>query len=75
MSNFRSSFPGPCRYHLLFLRFPEPIRPSLLDNSEGLKLPVAKATFDQYRRLVDVGKGGLDKSGVAELVFKGRMTG
>ena len=46
-----------------------------LANSEGLKLPVAQATFDQYRRLVDVGKGELDKSGVAELVFKGRMTG
>ena len=46
-----------------------------LANSEGLKLPVAQATFEQYRRLVDAGKGELDKSGVAELVFKGRMTG
>ena len=39
----------------------------------GLDLPLAKATLDQYRRLVEVGKGGFDKSGVAELIFKGRM--
>jgi len=41
--------------------------------SAGLKLPLAQATFDQYQRLVDAGKGELDKSGVAELIFKGRM--
>lgn len=39
----------------------------------GLQLPVAQATFDQYQRLVKAGKGELDKSGLAELVFKGRM--
>tara|TARA_Y100001934_G_scaffold271964_1_gene359351 strand:- start:122 stop:1009 length:888 start_codon:yes stop_codon:yes gene_type:complete len=39
----------------------------------GLALPIAKATFEQYKRLVSSGKGELDKSGVAELVFKGRM--
>lgn len=39
----------------------------------GLDLPLAKATLDQYRRLVEVGKGEFDKSGVAELIFKGRM--
>ena len=39
----------------------------------GLDLPIAKATFEQYKRLVNSGKGELDKSGVAELVFKGRM--
>ncbi|MBT5469640.1 MAG: NAD(P)-dependent oxidoreductase [Nitrospina sp.] len=44
-----------------------------LAQSAGLELPLAKATFDQYRRLVEAGKGELDKSGVAELVFKGRM--
>ena len=44
-----------------------------LAHSEGLELPVAQATFDQYQRLVEAGKGELDKSGVAELVFKGRM--
>ncbi|MBC8282800.1 MAG: NAD(P)-dependent oxidoreductase [Nitrospinae bacterium] len=41
--------------------------------SAGLELPLAQATFDQYQRLVEAGKGELDKSGVAELVFKGRM--
>ena len=44
-----------------------------LARSSGLDLPIAKATFEQYKRLVSAGKGELDKSGVAELVFKGRM--
>ena len=44
-----------------------------LARTVGLKLPLAQATFDQYQRLLKAGKGGLDKSGVAELVFKGRM--
>lgn len=44
-----------------------------LAQSAGLELPVAQATFDQYQRLVEAGKGELDKSGIAELVFKGRM--
>jgi len=38
----------------------------------GLSLPLAQATFAQYRRLVELGKGELDKSGVAELIFLGR---
>lgn len=38
----------------------------------GLKLPVAQATLAQYRRLVELGKGELDKSAIAELTFKGR---
>jgi len=37
-----------------------------------LELPLAQATLNQYQRLVEAGKGELDKSGVAELVFKGR---
>jgi 3-hydroxyisobutyrate dehydrogenase len=41
--------------------------------STGLQLPLAQATFNQYQRLIEVGKGELDKSGVAELIFKGRM--
>lgn len=41
--------------------------------SAELKLPLAQATFDQYQRLIEEGKGELDKSGVAELIFKGRM--
>ena len=43
-----------------------------LAEAAGLKLPLAQATFDQYRRLVSIGKGELDKSGVAELTFKDR---
>ena len=44
-----------------------------LASSSGLDLPIAKATLEQYKSLVNAGKGELDKSGVAELVFKGRM--
>ena len=44
-----------------------------LAHSAGLELPLAQATFNLYQRLVEAGKGELDKSGVAELVFKGRM--
>ncbi|MGB8166584.1 MAG: NAD-binding protein [Chthoniobacteraceae bacterium] len=37
-----------------------------------LNLPLAKATFDQYTKLTKMGLGELDKSGIAELTFKGR---
>ena len=40
----------------------------------GLDLPLAKATYEQYRRLVAIGKGEMDKSAVAELTFKERAT-
>lgn len=43
-----------------------------LAHQTGLALPIAEATFTQYRRLIQSGKGDLDKSGVAELTFKGR---
>ncbi len=43
-----------------------------LAKSIGLTLPLAQATYDQYGRLVAAGKGGLDKSGIAELTFKSR---
>ena len=46
-----------------------------LANQVGLTLPVAVATLAQYRRLVEVGKGELDKSAIAELTFKGRAAG
>ena len=39
---------------------------------KGLKLPLAAATTRQYRRMVKAGLGELDKSGIAELTFKGR---
>jgi 3-hydroxyisobutyrate dehydrogenase len=38
----------------------------------GLRLPLAQATKMQFDELVRLGLGGLDKSGVAELTFKGR---
>src|ERR1017187_1411515 len=38
----------------------------------GLQLPIAAAARLQFERLVSLGLGGLDKSGVAELTFKGR---
>ncbi|MCY3958550.1 MAG: NAD(P)-dependent oxidoreductase [Chloroflexi bacterium] len=44
---------------------------SLADDA-GLNLPLARATKAQYDRMIEVGKGELDKSGVAELTFPGR---
>ncbi len=38
----------------------------------GLNLPLNDATCAQFNKLVSDGKGDLDKSGVAELTFKGR---
>ena len=38
----------------------------------GLNLPLAKATREQYERMVALGLGQLDKSGIAELTFPGR---
>ncbi len=46
-----------------------------LANRAGLALPVAEATLTQYRRLIEAGKGDLDKSAVAELTFKSRIGG
>ncbi|MEO2005037.1 MAG: NAD-binding protein, partial [Candidatus Poribacteria bacterium] len=43
-----------------------------LADEQGLDLPLSKATYEQYRRMIEVGKGDLDKSGVAELTFRGR---
>ena len=43
-----------------------------LANDAGLNLPLAEATKNQYDRLIELGKGELDKSGVAELTFPGR---
>lgn len=44
-----------------------------LAREAGLSLPLAQATYEQYRRLVENGKGVLDKSAVAELTFKDRV--
>jgi len=39
---------------------------------KGLKLPLAAATKAQYDRMVALGLGAIDKSGIAELTFPGR---
>ena len=43
-----------------------------LAKAQGLDLPLAVATRKQYERMVEKGLGQLDKSGIAELTFKGR---
>lgn len=40
----------------------------------GLTVPLAQATYNQYQRLVALGKGELDKSAVSELTFKDRSS-
>ena len=43
-----------------------------LAKEKGLNLPLAAATLKQYTRMAKEGLGELDKSGIAELTFKGR---
>ena len=43
-----------------------------LAKEQGLNLPLATATKKQFDKMVAEGLGELDKSGVAELTFKGR---
>ncbi|MBI2946888.1 MAG: NAD(P)-dependent oxidoreductase [Verrucomicrobia bacterium] len=43
-----------------------------LAKEKKLNLPLAAATKKQYDRMVKAGLGELDKSGIAELTFKGR---
>lgn len=43
-----------------------------LGRKQKLNLPLATATKKQFDRMVKLGFGGLDKSGIAELTFKGR---
>lgn len=45
---------------------------ALLAKEAGLNLPLNAATQAQYQKMVQLGLGGLDKSGIAELTFKGR---
>jgi 3-hydroxyisobutyrate dehydrogenase len=44
----------------------------VLGTEAGLNLPLASAAKQQFERMVVLGLGHLDKSGVAELTFKGR---
>ena len=46
-----------------------------LGKARGLKLPLTAATKKQYDRMAAEGLGDLDKSGIAELTFKGRRGG
>jgi 3-hydroxyisobutyrate dehydrogenase len=43
-----------------------------LAKEQKLNLPLAAATKKQYDRMIKLGLGDLDKSGIAELTFKGR---
>lgn len=43
-----------------------------LARAHGLELPLATVTKRQYDRMVKLGLGDLDKSGIAELTFPGR---
>src|SRR5690348_76451 len=43
-----------------------------LAREENLDLPLARATFEQYEKMKQLGMGELDKSGVSELTFKSR---
>jgi 3-hydroxyisobutyrate dehydrogenase len=43
-----------------------------LADDAGLNLPLAEATARQFDRMVAIGAGEIDKSGVAELTFKNR---
>jgi 3-hydroxyisobutyrate dehydrogenase len=46
-----------------------------LAKREKLNLPLAAATKKQYDRMIAEGLGELDKSGIAELTFRGRLKG
>jgi len=43
-----------------------------LAEQTGVRVPVAEAALAQYRLMIEKGLGELDKSGIAELTFKGR---
>ena len=43
-----------------------------LAKARHLALPLAAATARQYEKMVELGLGNLDKSGIAELTFPGR---
>ncbi len=45
-----------------------------LANGAGLRVPVAEASASQFDRMIERGIGELDKSGVAELTFRSRVS-
>ncbi len=46
-----------------------------LAEQTGLELPLARATYEQFERMKELGLGELDKSGISELTFKSRHGG
>ena len=44
-----------------------------LAQSADVEVPLSRATEQQYRRLIELGRGELDKSAVAELTFPNRL--
>jgi len=44
-----------------------------LAKAAGVGVPLSEATEAQYRKLIELGRGDLDKSAVAELTFPGRL--
>jgi 3-hydroxyisobutyrate dehydrogenase len=46
-----------------------------LADTAGVLVPVSRTTEAQYRKMIDLGLGELDKSGIAELTFPDRVTG
>lgn len=44
-----------------------------LAEQSGVAVPLSRATEAQYRKLIELGRGELDKSAVAELTFPGRL--
>ncbi len=45
-----------------------------LAKEHGVKLPIAEATLEQYKKLVKTGKGELDKSVISDLTFPDRTS-
>lgn len=43
-----------------------------LADSTGVRVPLSRTTEAQYRKMIDLGLGDLDKSGIAELTFPDR---
>jgi 3-hydroxyisobutyrate dehydrogenase-like beta-hydroxyacid dehydrogenase len=43
-----------------------------LAKEAGVRVPLAETTLEQYERMIEAGLGELDKSGIAELTFRGR---
>ena len=45
-----------------------------LAKTAEITVPLTQAAYDQYQKLVALGKGDLDKSAISELTFKDRSS-